>query len=138
MLYRIILLTSDLLDTREDIRKFFFRLRNRGYPHSQLLPLFRFAYKKIIRRLHCPLPPIDADTKHNTSIFFHVPYNSLDPERRQIQHLFRTCLLEPDGEETLPYLKNFANGYCEIKRLIVAYHKQRNLKNLLFPGASAK
>jgi hypothetical protein len=49
-----------------------------------------------------------------------------------IQHLFRTCLLEPNGEETLPYLKNFANGYCEIKRLIVAYHKQRNLKNLLF------
>jgi hypothetical protein len=60
MLYWIIMLTSDLLDTREDIQKLFFRLRNRGYPHSQLLPLFRSAYKKITRRLHCPLPPIDA------------------------------------------------------------------------------
>jgi hypothetical protein len=133
MPYQIIMLTSDLLDTSEDIQKWFFRLRNRGYPRSQRLPLFRSAYKKIDRCLHSPPPPIDADTKHNTSIFFHVPYNSLDPERGQIQHLAHTCLLEPNGEETLPYLKNFSNGYCEIKRLIVAYHKERNLKNLLFP-----
>jgi hypothetical protein len=51
MLYRIILLTSNLPNSQKDIQKFYFRLRNR-YPRSQLLPLFRSAYKKITRRLH--------------------------------------------------------------------------------------
>jgi hypothetical protein len=133
MLYRILLLTTDCSDTYQDIHIFYSRLRNRGYARHQLLPLFQVAHKKIIRRLCLPAPDITPPKNNKNCIFFNVPYNSLDPDRRHIQKLFRTCILEHTGEETIPYLSNHSDCYCDITRLVVAYHKQRNLKNLLFP-----
>jgi hypothetical protein len=79
------------------------------------------------------LPTLLLRKKKKNCIFFHIHYNSLDPDRQHIQNLFRTCILEPNGEETLPYIRNHSDCYCDITRLVVAYHKQRNLKNLLFP-----
>jgi hypothetical protein len=134
MLYRILLLTTDRSDTHQDIHNFDSCLRNCGYARHQLLPLFQAAHKKITRRLRLPAPDITPPKNNKNCIFFHVPYNSLDPDRRHTQNLFRTCILEPNGAESLLYLRNHSDCYCDITRLlVVAYHKQRNLKNLLFP-----
>jgi hypothetical protein len=57
-------------------------------------------------RLHSPPPDMVEANKNITCVFFHVPCNSLDPGRRHIQQLFRTCLLEPSGEDSLPCLRN--------------------------------
>jgi hypothetical protein len=80
------------------------------------------------RNQHCPRLHIDPGC-----ILFHIPYNPLDPSRRCFQDLFRACLLQPGNEDPLPYLRNHQGVYCSLNRLIVTYHKQLNLKNLLFP-----
>jgi hypothetical protein len=81
MLYRILLLTTDCPDTHQDIRNFYSRLRNGGYARHQLLPLFQAAHKKITRCLRLPAPDITPRKNNKNCIFFHVPYNSLDPGR---------------------------------------------------------
>ena len=95
--------------------------------------------------------------------FFHIQYHSLDPSRRTIQSAFRTHILHPTmcktkllhrplaephnpycfrSRQTRPYevpeapfdeLRNLDGSTIPINRLIVAYRRPPNLKNILFP-----
>ena len=93
--------------------------------------------------------------------FFHIPYNAQDPPRRTIQAAFRTHILHPTiTTAKLLYTdpRRHPNPYCRhnlqshelaeppfddlhnkdgstipINRLIIAYRRPPNLKNILFP-----
>jgi hypothetical protein len=105
---RILQLTSDRTDTQQDIWNFYLRLRNHGYSHDPLVPLFQSVHKKILRCLNMtePVAANPDDGSNPGCIFFHIPYNNLDPSRRCFQDLFRACLLQPGNEDPLPYLRN--------------------------------
>jgi hypothetical protein len=133
MIFRILNLTTDLADAHKNITDLYRRLRNRGYDRATLVPLFNQAYARVSKRLNSPLPEDAAPRTLEDTIFFHIPYNSHDPPRRHLQQLFRSVLHSPPNEPALPTLENFTGSACRIDRLIVAYHRQRNLKNLLFP-----
>ena len=47
--------------------------------------------------------------------------------------IFRKTLLKPPDEPALPDLRSLKGARLETNRLIVAYHRPHNLKNLLFP-----
>ena len=51
----------------------------------------------------------------------------------QIQRVFRTTLLNPPNEPPLPSLENTDGIPCGISRMVVAYHRPRNLGNVLAP-----
>jgi hypothetical protein len=136
MVFRILRLTTHLSDARDDIKQLYFRLHNRGYQRTTLVPLFESAYSLVRRHLRSPpLNPLAAPAPDplRNSVFFHVPYNRLDPSRRTLQLLFRECLLKPIGETPLPALRTDDGYACDLDPLIVCYHQQFNLKNILFP-----
>jgi hypothetical protein len=132
MIYRILRLTTDAADIRSDIQNLYNRLRRRGYSSETLSPLFATAYNHVHRKL-LKRTTVDNTTANKDRIFLHIPYNRLDPSRRQLQALFHHYLNHPKNEPQLHDLKNFEGDYCPTRRLVIAYHIQLNIKNVLFP-----
>lgn len=125
MLLRINRLTTNPDARIACIRKFYQRLRARGYSSSQLLPLFDAASSQT--ELRRPLP----DTTVAAPIYLHLPFHPSDPSSKDLQRIFRSVLLEPPREPRLPCLKNQKNHSLGIERMVVAYHRPRNLGNVL-------
>jgi hypothetical protein len=67
-------------------------------------------------------------------VFLYLPFNPKDVPSWTIQRIFRSTLLQPPGEPTLPnMLRSETGDPIRTNRMVVAYHRQPNLKNLLFP-----
>jgi hypothetical protein len=135
MFVRIQRLTSDPSLRLEQCRKLFYRLRSRGYTSEVLQPLFNSAVTYLTPVQTSP----SAGKKRTTSttktspIFLHVPYHPRDPASTQLQRLFRDTLFVPANEPPLGRLRNRDGARVPVSRLIVAYHRPRNLGNLLSP-----
>jgi hypothetical protein len=128
MTSRIFRLTTSLRDKRTALRALFLRLCNRGYSSETLRTLFVAALD------HLDRPAFDEKWyEHEKRCFFHLPYHPDDPSSKDIQRLFRQHLLEPNAEPRLPDLRNFMNCSIETNRMIIAYHRPNNLRNLFFP-----
>ena len=56
----------------------------------------------------------------------------MDISSRVVQATFQSTLLYLRNEPPLPDLRNFENVFFRSNRLIVAYHRPRNLRNVLF------
>ena len=67
------------------------------------------------------------------TLFLHVPFHPMDPASFNIQQVFRSTLLASPGETPLPDLTNCHGQRFGYNRLVVAYHRQRNLGNILAP-----
>jgi hypothetical protein len=132
MIYRILRLTTDAADIRSDIQSLYNRLCRRGYSCETLSPLFANAYNNVHRKL-LNRTTVDETTTTENRIFLHIPYNQLGPSRRRLQALFHHHFNHPKNEPQLHDLKNFEGDYCPTRRLVIAYHKQLNIKNVLFP-----
>jgi hypothetical protein len=140
MICRIYTLTTDPSDRRNDIRNLYLRLRNRGYRRDALLPIFEAAFTHVKQKLRAKrtigpraITPHDVPDTPADRVLLHLPYSALDPSRRSIQRLFRNYLSDPTGEPRLTDLRNHEDFPCPTKRLVVAYHRQPNLQNVLFP-----
>ena len=108
------------------------RLIARGYTSAMIRPIFKNAIRALLD------PPMDPPLQHNTDtrlppsapaaktrpLFLHVPVNPADPPASKLQKLFelhlRTDATEPGNFRT-----------C--KNLVVCYHGQTSLKNILAP-----
>jgi hypothetical protein len=124
--FRIQRLTSEPRLRLSQFRQLHLRLLARGYPSELLRPLFEEAitdYSLSRKPTGTATPPL----------FLHVPYHPQDPNSRQIQDAFRTTMLQPPNEPRLPTLCNTNGKPLDIDRLIIAYHKPRNLGNILAP-----
>lgn len=145
MIRRIFLLTTSSDDITNALRVFFSRLCARGYSPNQLQPLFITAIEKA-KKITLPSDPafsaitsqeptyslLDTDDEEKR-VFLHLPFHPKDPSSTQIQQLFRETLLHPPGEPLLSSLRNRNESCIGTNRLIVAYHRPRNLRNILFP-----
>jgi hypothetical protein len=125
---RIYRLTSEHSDRQASIQAFYQRLRVRGYPAENLHPFFA---EGISRASSNPAPPPVDD--HEERIFLHLPFHPCNPSSKRLQRLFRDVLYTPPNEPPLPELRNLNDAPARINRMIVAYHRPYNLKNLLFP-----
>jgi hypothetical protein len=114
MIFRILNLTSDHTDTRQNITDLYRRLRNCGYTRLTLAPLFHHAYRRVSERLQSPQIKDPVGDMKDT-VFFHIPYNSLDPLRRHLQSLFRSVLHSPPNEPPLPTLENTHGSACHVE-----------------------
>jgi hypothetical protein len=128
MTLRILRLTTALQDKRTALRSFYLRLCNRGYSSEILRKLFAEAL------VHTERPTFDENWWiHEKRCFLHLPYHPDDPSSTTVQRLFRQHLLNPPDEPPLPELCNLLDRSIGTNRLIVAYHRPNNLRNLLFP-----
>jgi hypothetical protein len=120
-------LSTDYEDFETSTRTFLKRLCNRGYLRKNLIPMFHEAIKKV----QSPSPKLDTD--YEECIFYHLQYHPSDPPASALQSAFRDKLLHPRREPPLPTIQNCDWLTVNINRLIIAYHRPPNLKNLLFP-----
>jgi hypothetical protein len=131
MIRRVYRLTTDPADCSDYLRKFYTRLRHRGYPKQVLQPLFQTGLEN---RTKPPRSNLDKSTNPTDTMFLHVPFHPANPPSSAIQELFRDVLLYPHAATPLPQIANQHFGTrCGLKRLIIAYHRPPNLANLLCP-----
>jgi hypothetical protein len=136
---RIARLTSSTQDMEVSIRAFYTRLLARGYTRRRLTPIFLKAIKKVTDPVPIPISMNPIGNPYETPggeeeerFFLHMPYHPSDPSSKVLQRAFRETLLHPPGEPALPTLRN-ENGFpIRISRLTIAYHRQRNIRNVLF------
>ena len=107
-------------DYWETAMLFYKRLKDRGWERNVLTPMFTEAHQRIV----CPDPkPKDAVPSHKKTAILHFEYNRLDIQRRQVRKIWdETCnLLEKDVKD----------GGLAIERVICAYSRPKNLRDLL-------
>jgi hypothetical protein len=122
MFHRINRLTTDPTKRDSQTRAFFRRLRVRGYDREFLLPLFA--------------PTASAARSTGTAtrqLFLHVPFHACATPSRDLQRVFRHTILSPTGLPPLAEVRNHRNRPFGPARLTVAYHRSRNLGNVLSP-----
>jgi hypothetical protein len=130
MIRHVYQLTSCPDDCFNYLKKFYRRLQERGYPSETLTPLFAAG---LVNRNK---PPRKKQSGPSTtdSLFLHVPYHPLNPSFQDLQSCFRDLLLHPPGATPLPSMSTPHLGLkCGVNRMIVTYHRPRNLANLLCP-----
>ena len=129
MVHRAKTLCTHSCDRTLFLSRCYHRLIARGYTSATIRPIFKNA----IRTLLDPPPSQqlqDADSNSSSEepttrpLFLHVPVNPADPPASKLQELFelhlRTDATEPGNPRT-----------C--KKLVVCYHGQPSLKNILAP-----
>jgi hypothetical protein len=133
MLKRIYRLTTDKADKHSSVIDLFHRLLVRGHQASDILPMFKVA---LVVAAKPPPPPVITTGVFDTAppLFFHLPFHPRDvTTSKVIQETFRSTLAYPKNEPALSDLRNRHNGFFRSERLIVAYHRPYNLRNVLFP-----
>ena len=107
--------------------------QNRGYSQKSLLRLFRNGLTTYAATPTKTSPTKTSPTDSGRRIFLHLPYHPRDPQRKCLQAIFRRTILQPKDEPHFTNLQNLHGGWVEVERMIVAYHRQPNLRTLLFP-----
>ena len=137
MIYRIIRLTSDDNKQQEFIKAFYRRLLYRGYSHETVLPLFTESIEKVRNKEKNKTNNLLVDDNITENpIILHVPYHPLLPPSQKIQKIFRETLFDNRwSDPTATPLPEFTNNGSKlgINRMIVAYHRDKNVGNLLAP-----
>jgi hypothetical protein len=130
--YRLQRLVSDPSQRRQLADKLHARLRNRGYSREQLLPVFAEARKRCNDETTKNLPTNDKETEPKP-LYLHVDFHPADPSARIIQRTVRQYLTAPKGDVPICQLRNLKGFEFGVQRVIVAYHRPKNLKNYLAP-----
>jgi len=116
-----------LCTTHEDripfTKNIFTRLFDRGHDPATLHPIFHEALKVF----------------NDTPLLLHLPYNPADPSSSRIQRAFQNSIVQPLGDTHITELQtmNDFGGTADFDSLIVCYHGQRNLGNILSPASYA-
>jgi hypothetical protein len=135
MFFRFYKLIKNVHDKNRHLAHFLNRLVTRGYSPSFLGPIFADARDYVENRRQLLIRPTIAEKNRlsRERVFLHLPFHPRDPRSRQIQKLFRSTVLSPPGEPPLWELPNHLDIPSNIRRLIVCYHRPKNLENLLCP-----
>lgn len=135
-IHRIFRLCSHADDARAQLVLFFRRLRLRGYPPRQLERAFHQAllsHQQATRHRressNAPVLPDDGSNR----LFLHCHFHPAGIPRSLIQSLASNNLFHPHNKPPLCDLSNHNGHPLGFDRLIVAFHRPRNLGNLLCP-----
>ena len=123
---RIYTLCSDPLDIRNRLQDFWNRLASRGYPQSQIKPLFQKGVANA--KEYLAHPPEKATDKN--CAFFHLRYHPQDPPSSMIQRAWQSTVASPPFCTPLEHIVVKDNP-LQLSRLIVCYSRPLNLSNLL-------
>ena len=115
------------------------RLQDRGHKAEDLQDLFLDAVEKIHQR---NLSTVDRklqksnDSSLDNCLYFHIPFHPRDISRQKIRDLYeKICENEADNLGSFKSLRNDETGKSmTIDRLTVAYHRPKNLRDLLCPS----
>lgn len=135
MLNRFERLISEPREIITERRRLYQRLRARGWPRNQLLPVFTTALAgmrlKTLRRT-LGLPATDRPTDDISPTFLHLEYNPANPSSRDLQRVWRNSFITIDTDpRRITTLPNHEGNPLQFDRLIVAYSRPPNLGNLL-------
>ncbi len=133
---RIFQLCSREHDIDSELRLFYGRLVDRGYQRDGIIPLFVKGVDNA--NIYMAMSQEQRDAKKKAKIgnldervYFHIPFHPQNPPSAFIQQLWRDFIFSPPGEKIFTDLKNCKGFRVPIKRLIVAYHRNPNIANLL-------
>ena len=136
MIYGIVYRAKALCTITKDqlpyIKKAYIRLLARGHQSSIILPIFNSAVSDIF------------DTKKKkhrikanglAPLFLHLPFNPADPSSAVIQSAFRDIIVAPHQNDHITTIDtgNDFDGKADFDQLIVCYHKQKSIRNVLTP-----
>jgi hypothetical protein len=125
---RALQLTSTPTNLKASFKKLFARICAQGHnPNKTQLRINAAILKFRVPKY------IDVGAPKDKKVFFHIHFHPQDPPRSILQQLFKTHILHPLNKPVLQHLQNQSRRYIETDHLVVAYHHQHNLKNLLFP-----
>jgi hypothetical protein len=133
-IFRIVRLCSYKKDRDDAIKNFYLRLRTRGYAENTIKPMFQQSLQRALQSDGQKKPKDESER-----FFLHLQYHPNDPPSQSFQALFRRTMLHPKCEHTgcsetpLYEMRNLYRGFLCVSRMTIAYHKPRNLQNLLFP-----
>jgi hypothetical protein len=126
--YRLQRLVSQPSDRAAFVVKLRARLFARGYPTAVIDPIVAEA------KARCAAPgATHTDLSDIRPLYLHVDFHPADPSARVIQRVIRRRLLAPPNDTPLHELRNCDGARLGIRRVIIAYHRPRNLKNHLSP-----
>ena len=129
-LFRIFTLCTDNCDKTFRTQTFFHRLLARGYKADTLRPLFYHAIKRA--RSYTGPSSNTNNTVNGQSVILHLPFHPNDPPSYQIQRAWSQFVAKPEYKMPLWDMRNpKTKGKCNIRRLIIAYHRPMNLGNML-------
>ena len=133
-LYRYKRICSRIDDFYDQTQKYFYRIVSRGHKPSIVRNLFREAYD-ILPTMKPRKKPSSSEmaVESKERVFIHFNYHPFEPNRRYIQAVAQQTLLSPKNEPTLDNVSNGFGARVGVKRLVVAYHRPRNIKDNLIP-----
>ena len=132
-----------LKDFYNMVRLLFNRLLARGHVLTDLKELFSEAIDKI-EAINDPMSTYlrhldETSSKSNpeSRIFFHIPYHPRDISRKRIRNIYQdTCESDPTCAGSFKSMPNDETGdHMTIDKMTVAYHRPKNLRDLLSPSA---
>jgi hypothetical protein len=134
--HRAITLCTKKEDRLPYIKKTITRLVKRGHDRHDITLLFDTAIRRansqgntyVLRKKH-------QDQDALKPLFLHLPFNPANPPTPQFQRTFRDCILSPPSEPHIREIEthNAFAGVPDFDRLVVCYHGQKNLGNILSP-----
>ena len=125
-------LCSDQKDIDDLLDVFMDRLIARGHQHHDLIPLFDKAVrnaKTYIKKSDDEKLAVKSARAEEASkrVYLHLPYLEDDPNSREIQRIWNNCVAEPPDDVPLNQMENQNGQKTPIDRLMVSYHRSRNL-----------
>jgi hypothetical protein len=135
MVYRTVRLTSDRNDQSTELQFLVRRLTARGYNQKFLTNIINSTYQRIHNEIQGKhLPPNPQDNGVNNSCFLHLYFHPNDPKASTIQQIFQNKMYLPRRMwKKLPDLLNHRKAKLGVNKLIIAYHRTPNLRNLMSP-----
>jgi hypothetical protein len=124
---RIKRLTSNKEDVYPAIKKFYDRLKARGYSSTTLLPLFNEAWKKDHSK------KVIKQEQQDPVCFIHLNYHPNNLSAKAIQSVYNNTIVCPKVDCLINEIKNHKGNCLEKMSLTVAYHRYQNIGNLLSP-----
>ena len=129
--HRIYSLCTDRKERTRLLSEFYRHLVYRGYKPSALDPLFTRARQINTDKEKNPSAPRTTRETPPDTIFLHAAFHPNNPSSTQLQAIWRDTIMTPPGKYAISHLRNNNDKAIDLRRMIVAYSRPRNLGNLL-------
>ena len=126
-------LNSDPRDIELCCQRFLDRMTARGHSRDSLLPILDQSIQRFSSHTLSVPNLTEAVGEPTRPVFLHIKYHPSSPSSRKLQEQFCSHLRQPPGETPLPVLTNLMRVPIGINRMIVAYHRPKNLGDILTP-----
>ena len=128
------------LDFLHFIRLLYDRLIARGHKKETLYSIFLCAAESLEKKLSTRKTVLSNNKKSETKstnnrLFFHLPFHPKDVSRQQIRNIYKNTCKTPDKNgNSFKLFKTDRGSRFVVNRMTIAYHRPKNLRDLLSPS----